>query len=50
MKVGKIASVSIAFGTSTATGATGNMTSDCNAKANNKGMYADSPDVSVTFQ
>ena len=50
MVPGNIPSVEIAFGTSNAVGAIGNMTSNCNQSGADKGLYAAEPDVTVTIK
>ena len=50
MTVGNIPTIKIAFGTDSAVGATGNMKADCGTKSATVGMYASSPDVSISFQ
>ena len=48
---GIIPSVSIAFGTATAVGAAGNMTSDCDGNVSTTlGMYGAEPDITVTIK
>ena len=49
MEPGNIPSVTVAFGTSAALGATGNMTANCNTANASIGMYAAEPDVTVTI-
>jgi hypothetical protein len=54
LKAGKIPTIKVAFGTDTATGATGNMDDGggdgCGSSGASKGMYAGPPDVSVSWQ
>ena len=51
MTTGIIPTVSIAFGTATAVGAMGNMTSDCSAtESASLGMYAAEPDITITIK
>jgi len=50
LKAGKIPTIKVAFGTDTATGATGNMGGDCGTRSATVGMYAGPPDVSVSWQ
>ena len=49
MVPGNIPSVTVAFGTTNAVGAIGNMTSNCNSSGAAKGLYAAEPDVTVTI-
>jgi len=51
MTTGIIPTVSIAFGTATAVGAAGNMTSDCDGTVSaTLGMYGAEPDITVTIK
>ena len=50
IKGGRIPTAKIAFGTSTAVGATGNMGGNCGTNSESVGLYADAPDTSVTFE
>ena len=51
MTTGIIPTVSIAFGTATAVGAMGNMTSNCAAtESASLGMYAAEPDITITIK
>ena len=50
MVPGNIPSVEVAFGTTNAVGAIGNMTSNCNQSGADKGLYAAEPDVTVTIK
>jgi len=51
MTTGIIPTVSIAFGTATAVGAAGNMTSDCDGtESATLGMYGAEPDITVTIK
>ena len=47
---GDIPSVEIAFGTSNAVGAQGDMESACDTVSSSVGMYAAEPDVTVTIK
>ena len=49
MVPGNIPSIKIAFGTSNAVGATGDMEASCNTVSSSVGMYAAEPDVTVTI-
>ena len=50
MEPGNIPSVTVAFGTSAALGAVGNMGEDCDTANASVGMYAAEPDVTVTIK
>ena len=51
MTAGTLPSVTIAFGTATAVGAVGNMTSDCDGTVSaTLGMYGAEPDITVTIK
>ena len=51
MTPGILPSVTIAFGTATAVGAAGNMTSDCDGTVSaTLGMYGAEPDITVTIK
>ncbi len=49
MEPGNIPSVTVAFGTSAALGAVGNMGEDCDTANASVGMYAAEPDVTITI-
>ena len=49
MAPGNIPSIKIAFGTSNAVGAVGDMDDNCNTISSSVGMYAAEPDVTVTI-
>ena len=50
MEPGNIPSVEVAFGTSAAVGAIGNMGEDCDTSSASVGLYAAEPDVTVTIK
>ena len=50
IKGGRIPTAKIAFGTSTAVGAIGDMADNCNTNAAQVGLYASEPDVSISFE
>jgi|TARA_B100001778_G_scaffold327868_1_gene326568 hypothetical protein len=50
MEPGNIPSVEVAFGTSAAVGAVGNMGEDCDTSSASVGLYAAEPDVTVTIK
>ena len=50
MEPGNIPSVTVAFGTSAALGAVGNMGEDCDTANASVGMYAAEPDVTITIK
>ena len=49
LKLGKIPTVKIAFGTATAVTAAGDMGDDCGTNGATVGLHANKPDVSITF-
>ena len=50
IKGGRIPTAKIAFATSNAVGAIGNMGGDCGTADEDQGLYAAAPDTSVTFE